>query len=38
MEVVIVFEFFRGRQVEIVVKELSVAAKNDRVVPFQEPL
>jgi len=28
MEVVIDFEFLRGRQGEIVVKELSVAAKN----------
>jgi len=28
MEVVIDFEFLRGRQSEIVVKELSVAAKN----------
>jgi len=28
MEVVIDFEFLRGRQNEIVVKELSVAAKN----------
>jgi len=27
MEVVIDFDFFKGRQVEIVVKELSVAAK-----------
>jgi len=27
MEVIIDFEFLRGRQVEIVVKELSVAAK-----------
>jgi len=28
MEFVIDFEFFRGRQNEIVVKEISVAAKN----------